>query len=226
MSKIFFIVLLLILSACSTKVHLITEGYSDEKVNSLQQQLIEKGYQVNVQNIAIPAEFPNSVIAINPSYQNFATINELSTLLDLLSFAPAVERRFGQGRHFYTSNNIGMYLRSPNINPDDSMPPYLRTQYCKKGDANLEFNTNGEFTLETEQYVNDDYALEYNKGKWWLTNRVLTLTLNNGESARFIKTQQQVETHQGMKTADVFIPKKENAELKELSCKFLIIYME
>lgn len=226
MSKIFFIALLLILSACSTQVHLITEGYSAEKVNALQQQLIEKGYQVKLQNIAIPAEFPNSVIAINPSYQSFTTINELSTLLESLSFAPAVERRFGEGRHFYTKKNIGMYLRSPNTNPADSMPPYLRTQYCKKGDANLEFNKNGEFTLETELYVNDDYALEYNKGKWCFTNRVLTLTLDNGVIAKFIKTQQQVETHQGMKTADVFIPKKENAGLKELSCKFLIIYME
>jgi len=226
MSKILFITLSFILSACSTQVHLVTEGYPKKKVDSLKQQLIEKGYQVNIQNIAIPAEFPNSVIAINPSYQNFAAINELTLLLDSLAFATTVERRFGQGRHFYSVNNIGLYLRNPNIDPADAMPPYLRTQYCNKGDANLEFKKNGEFTLETEHYVNDDYVLDYKSGKWWLTNRVLTLKLDNGTTAKFIKDQQQVETYQGMQPADVFLPKKQNAELKQLSCKFIIIYMD
>ncbi|MCJ8321476.1 MAG: hypothetical protein MJK12_17710 [Colwellia sp.] len=225
MLKILFITLSFLLTACSTQVHLITEGYSTNKVNLLKQQLIEKGYRVKVLNITIPVEFPNSVIAINPSYQNFSAINELSLLLESLAFSTAVERRFGQGHHFYTANNIGLYLRNPEVNSANSMPPYLRTQYCKKGDANLEFRKNGEFTLETESYVNDDYVLDTLPGKWWLANRVLTLTLDNGTTAKFIKDQQQVETYQGMKPADVFLPSKENAELKQLSCKFIIIYM-
>lgn len=226
MSKIIFIILIALISACSTHIHLVTEGYSQQKVTHLRQSLVESGYQVTAQNIVIPEEFPNSVIAVNPSYRSFKTIEDLRLLLGQLGFSPAVERRFGQGHHFYTKDNIGLYLRNPDVVTEGKMPPYLRTQYCNKGDANLEFKSSGEFILETERYDNDDYLLEYSKGKWQLVNRILTLQLDNGKVAIFTKDQQQVETHQGLKPADVFIPKRENAAMKQLSCKFLIIYMD
>jgi len=226
MLKIITIALLVLITACSTHIHLVTEGYSQQKVTQIRQSLIDSGYKVTTESIVIPKEFPNSVIAVNPSYRSFSTIENLRQLLSQLTAEPAVERRFGQGRHFYTANNIGLYLRNPDFVTEDRMPPYLRTQYCKKGDANLEFKSNGEFILEAERLVNDDYVLEYSNGKWQLANRMLTLHLENGTVAKFVKDQQQIETHQGLKPADVFLPKKENEAMKQLSCKFLIIYMD
>ena len=230
--SLFISLFVLSLSGCSTtKLHLVSQGYSAQQVNQLKNELTNQGINVSISSITMPNEFPNSAIAMSPSYDDLTFIEKVQKVLRKQGFEEAVELKFAQGKHLYNINHLGLYLRNP-LNNTHQMPPYLRTQYCKNADSTLMFTPNGKFVLEYDgatyeeplQKVYGDYIFD---GR---TLRLVSLEHSNNnqhniQSQQFTLRKESRSTPSGDKPADVFKPENKNHSLKQLNCDFLIIYM-
>ncbi len=231
-----YFLLFFYLSGCTkTKLHLVNQGYSDKQMNELATALKNQGIDVTLSTISMPKEFPSSAIALNPNFRDSSFLDKIQTILIAQDFEQATELRFAQGNHFYGPNHVGLYLRNE-LNSNSKMPPYLRTQYCKNADSTMMFKANGEFILEYEAKNYDD-KLQQVHGKYSFNGRKLTLSLhsssnssrNEAKEHTFILHQETRPTPFGDKPADVFKPQNNITEkshtLKQLTCDFLIIYM-
>ena len=223
----FFIVLvgLLFISGCSkTYIHVAHQGYSNEEITELKDKLAKLPVTVVVSNILVPKNFSGSTIATNPNFTDSELLHRIQELLILSGFEQAKHLSFGQGKHFYSENNIGLYLQSfDNIKP--KMPMYLRTQYCKYADATIMFSTNNTFVLEFEKDQFED-GFEFINGQYKFDGKTLQLLSNNGIAQSFVHHKEIKQTHIGDRPADVYKPKSNKSELLPLNCEFLIIYMD
>lgn len=217
--------ILSLLSACSqTYVHVINQGFSDEKLVSITKQLNNLDLVVIRENITIPSEFPAATIATHPNFSNLELFHQIESIVVDQGISKLQHLTFAQGRHFYNEQHIGLYLR----NEDDKshvMPAYLRTQYCKFADATIMFKNNGRFVLEFEKGKYED-GLAVVQGSYIFDGRRLSITTDNEQSQFFLLHQEMKQTHLGQRQADVFKPSTENKNLQPLNCEFLIIYME
>ncbi len=225
MKSLSFIFVVLLLGCQSPKLHLINYGYSAAKIESLKIKLAKNGITVIDADIEIPQEFTDAILSLNPGFSDFKVLEALHNSLNSLGFGPVVEYRFAEGRHFYTKNNIGLYLRNPEMSTLNPLPKYLRTQYCEWSDATLMFKPNGGFILEYEILAKENEVIETMTGKWIKEQTKLILFPIEGPIQTFMQSFQQKETFFGMKPADVYTPQEQHL-LLPLNCEFLIIYGE
>jgi hypothetical protein len=220
-----YILFFIVLSGCTnTKLHIVNQGYSDTKINQLTLALANEGVDVIISNLTIPTSFPDSALALNPNFRDLSFINAIQHTLTKQGFPTATELRFAQGKHFYSTSHLGLYLRNK-LDRSSRMPPYLRTQYCKNADSTIMFKPNGEFTLEYESN-NYDEQLKQVKGRYTFVGKKLTLRPHRLKAQHFTLYKETRPTPFGDKPADVFKPKNKSHKVKQLKCDFLIIYMD
>lgn len=219
------LVSLLILSACQQRqAILITQGVEPVKVKAIETALIQSGWQVSQSTIAIPAEFPNATIATNPAYRDTQAITEIENILKGQGFAEPTEYKFAEGKHFFSMNNIGIYLRNSEQALQPLPPSFIRTDQCAAGDATLNLEPQGQAVLEYEKPTNDNFELEQHTGTWAFDGVQLKIQLNHAQQA-FQLTHEQRETWRGPSPADIYTP-TQNSDFKVLNCTFLLIYLE
>ncbi|XQW83714.1 hypothetical protein ACOYR1_11230 [Thalassotalea piscium] len=232
--KLYFIsvLLLTILCACSsTKVKLISQGYSTDVIENLVSTLRQAGIETDISTVAIPKTFSDVTLAMNPSYRDLNQLDEIKVILAQQGFSVPQEFRFAQGKHFYTGNNIGLYLK--NTNSVTHQPPsYLRTQYCPSADGTIQFLSDRKFVVEYENQGEDhlqrtgDESFHYIHGDYTFDGKELTLVLTDHSSHHYSFLQQNENTHLGPRPADILIPLDEHEKFSVLNCRFLIIYMD
>ena len=223
----FYLILvsLLFLMACSqTQLHIVNQGYSEERINSLISKLKKLDVSVVKSNVTIPNNFPNSTVATNPSFTDINLLNSIESLFLASGIESPSHLTFAQGKHFYNVNHLGVYLRNEsNVVP--TMPPYLRTQYCEFTDATIMFSRDGRFVLEFEKATYDE-ELAIVKGNYAFDSVSLQLITDHKISQSYSLKREMKQTQLGERPADVFKPDAINSALPALNCEFLIIYME
>ncbi|XOV79504.1 MAG: DUF5004 domain-containing protein [Aestuariibacter sp.] len=219
--------LLLIIGGCqSLTIHVTTQGIKAERLEILRQSLSEVADEVVITELTIPKKFPNTVIAVNPAYVDYARLASIQDRLWSHNFGVATELRFAQGNHFYLKSNIGIYLRHPALQRVPMIPPYLRTQYCEFADATLMFNKDYTFQLEYENTEDIMGDLLTSAGVWQFNGQQLFLLDAKGEQLqKFELSRQTKDTQWGPKPADVYIA-QHVSDFSPLNCEFLIIYVQ
>lgn len=222
--RYFLLLLVVLLSACSSKqVHIYNQGYSERQIDFLKTQIEAQGYKVQLPQVAIPREFPQTSLAMNPGFNDTSFYQFLNQLLLVQGYGQASEYRFAQGLHFYSKNEIGLYLKNPDYVVVD-MPPYLRTQYCKSSiGATIQFTPQGKFHLEYEVAKVEELQVE--SGQYLFDGKTLDLYSDTLGQISYRLAKEERETPYGLRPADVFKPVKSNHALGSLNCEFLIIYI-
>ncbi len=223
-----FSVFCVLLSGCTTTLHLTTSGYSETQQAELAASLKSalKAHDVNVVHtrVLVPKQFDDASVALNPGFDGASLIQDLDLWLQRQGHKASTEYRFAEGNHFYRQGHVGLYLRNPDASSHYAMPEYLRTQYCKAADGTLAFMPNKQLVLEYEMNGDSDDTLLREEGTWQLNGTVLTLTLKRQDYA-FTLTKEKRSTPYGMKPADVFKPRSDHSDKPVLGCDFLIIYI-
>jgi hypothetical protein len=216
---------ILFLSGCSqTYLHIVNQGYSEQKINALKVKLNKYPIKVFDSSIPIPKAFPASTIATNPNFSDLKLLNSIESELLSLNTNNLTHLTFAQGKHFYSVNHIGLYLRNDdNIKP--VMPAYLRTQYCRYADATIMFKGDGRFAVEFEKDAYEDELVIVN-GAYTFDGTNLQMITDDNVTQSYIFSKEMKETQFGERPADVYKPKSTLSAIEALNCEFLIIYME
>jgi hypothetical protein len=225
--KFFYFVLvsLLFLTGCSqTRLHIVNQGYSTEYISVLAEKLSKLDVVIVESRVSIPDTFSDSTVATNPYFINIELLESIEAILQLSDIDSPEYLTFAQGKHFYSRNHVGLYLRNKN-NIKPIMPAYLRTQYCEFADATIMFSNDGRFALEFERSAYEE-KLVVIKGNYSFDNKYLQLVTEHGVSQSYILNKEIKHTQLGERPADVFKPKSMHSGLELLNCEFLIIYME
>lgn len=220
------ILLSLLLAGCTSNkihyIHLVHQGVPQTKIDKLTSSLMQQGYRVELSDILIPQNFANTAISINPGTRDFQGIADIKRSLTDLAFLPATEYRFAQGRHFYNTQHVGIYLKSSNQKP--TMPLFIATDACPNIQATLMFPTGAShFILEFDTDENDQLIKV--EGEWRLSADILSLQTSTGLMQEFHYSRQKKATPFGIREADVYTPRLPDNQLAAFNCEFSIIYM-
>jgi hypothetical protein len=221
------IILLIVLSGCqSPKIYIINQGYSQKQVSSFKKEFKLHGLTVYESQVNIPQEFSDVSFATNIGFSDQKLINQVQSILNKFGLTNADHYRFKQGNHYYSDNNIGVYLKNPNRLDKEDIPPYLTTQNCITADATLQLSKSGEFVLEYENRPYTDDVLYKRSGVWRYVDSKLTLTGESIESQTYLQSHETMQTHLGLRPGEVFKPQINTNSLPALNCEFSIVYMD
>jgi hypothetical protein len=210
---------------CSqTRLHIINQGYSTKYIHALTEKLSKLDIIIVESSVPMPNTFSDSTITTNPYFMNIELLESIEAILQLSDVDSPEYLTFAQGKHFYSRNHIGLYLRDKN-NIKPMMPAYLRTQYCELAEATIMFSNDGSFALEFEKSAYED-KLAVVKGIYSFDNKQLQLVTGHGVSQTYTLSKEMKQTQLGERPADVFKPEHTVSDLGALNCEFLIIYME
>jgi hypothetical protein len=216
---------LLFLASCSkTHLHIVNQGYSNEQINVLTKRLSKLDVKVVQSNISIPKAFPTSTITTNPNFTDIELLKRIESIVFASGIDNPAHLTFAQGKHFYSINHLGLYLRNEkNIKP--VMPAYLRTQFCEFSDATIMFSSDGKFILEYENSAYED-ELAVANGRYTFDGINLQLAIKDEIAQSYVLKREMKNTHLGKRPADIYKPQRLFPDLKALNCEFLIIFMD
>ena len=213
---------LLLIGCAQQHAFISANGVKPAKLNALSQQLEAQGWQVTLTQLEIPAEFSDTSIAMNPAQQNQDAIEQLITLLQQLGFNQPQTYKFAEGKHFYSIDNIGLYIRGSHSTA--TPPSWLRSDNCTAGDTLLALNPGGNVTLEHEVLDTELEQLDSYQGQWLFDGETLTIHIMEHQQD-YIRKEVMRKTWRGDSPAQLFTPLKE-VEFAPLNCSFIIIEME
>lgn len=215
----------LCLSGCATKVHLITQGYSEQERKQFVETLSQQGFNVREADIVMPNHFPSTVISFHPAHPKPTDIEKLKKFVAANELPQALEMQFGQKRHFYNQGNIGLYLRHPDINLNETLPLYVRSFNCGKQQATLFFSPDHKLELEYDVHRDGDYRLVFKRGFWAFDGSIVTANFEDLPPVRFIQSEAMRDTPMGPREALVYTPIKKDHTIKQLNCPYEVVFV-
>lgn len=219
--------LLVLLFGCqSPKVYIINQGYTHKQLSDFKNAFKLQGIAVYESQVNIPQEFSDVSLATNIGFSDQKLINQVQSVLNEFGLSNASHYRFKQGNHYYSDNNIGVYLKNPNRLNKADLPPYLTTQNCITADATLQLSKSGRFVLEYENRPYTDDKLHKTSGFWRYVGGELTLTGEWIETQYYRQSHETMRTHLGLRPGEVFKPQINTNRLPALNCEFSIVYMD
>jgi len=200
MKKLVFTIICLWQTSCAFRqdVHIFNQGYAPEEIGKVVRVLDELGFDARPNNLNIPEEISRTSIIYPPIVQNFATIDTVRNSLSEIGF-PNIELIYKtQGEHYYSTENIGLYLVNPSYNqPDDknsseesnSGPQISRIYYSDCGNIEAELNLfpQGAAILEIYEW-NERTKREQTQqidGEWSISQSQVIIDLFDGRSIVF-----------------------------------------
>jgi hypothetical protein len=102
------LVLMLFVSCTSTRVHLFTDGMSDDELLRIESVLAGGGFEVVRNSLPIPEGIRSPTIVYSPDHRQLRKVEDLRELLashDLFLNLEPISR----SNHFYTAENVGLY---------------------------------------------------------------------------------------------------------------------
>lgn len=213
---------LLLIGCAQQHAFISANGVKPAKLNALGQQLEAQGWQVTLTQLEIPAEFSDTSITMTPAQQNQDAIELLITQLQQLGFNQPQIYKFAEGKHFYSIDNIGLYIRG---SQSTAMPPsWLRSDNCTAGDTLLALSSGGNVTLEHEALDTELEQLDSYKGQWLFDGETLTIHIMEHQQD-YIRKEIMRKTWRGNSPAQLFTPQR-ISQFTPLNCSFIIIEME
>ena len=134
---------------CATRheVHIFNQGYSSAKVSQVTAALDDAGFKTKPNHLAVPDQITRTSIIYPPIVQDFTGIDSVKDALSGIGFSQIELIHETQGEHYYSSENIGLYLVKPGYVPQsdfedkvDSKQNLSRIYYSNCGDLEAQLN--------------------------------------------------------------------------------------
>ncbi|HIG39649.1 MAG: hypothetical protein ABGY96_21010 [bacterium] len=158
-----------ITSCTTTKVHLFTEGLTQETITYLQASLDSEGYVTLLNSLPVPEGIITPMIVYSPMHSELAQVEQLRDFISTLGYEVDLEP-VSRGNHFYTSINVGVYL-SPYVPGRKRVISILGKELfgvCPSSDATLALDTDLTFALKLNLWdeQTDKTSTTTRSGKW------------------------------------------------------------
>lgn len=175
------------LTACSsTQVHLFAQGVESGELSRVQSALEAEGFATERNSLKVPEVLSGPTLLYSPAHEDLQEVEELGDLLMSLGYDVSLEP-VARGNHFYTGENIGLYLAPLQANQAGraTLSGMEFNGDCPSEDAYLTFESAHRFTAEFIGW--DDSAQEE------IVKRVSGTWYRNGESVHLQWEGNEVE---------------------------------
>ncbi|MCW8194612.1 hypothetical protein F6455_07415 [Proteobacteria bacterium 005FR1] len=138
------------LTACSsTRVHLFTQGVEPDELIRVQSALEDEGFATELNSLRIPDVLSGPTLLYSPSHDALQEVEALGNLLMSLGYDVSLEA-VARGNHFYTGENIGLYLAPLQTNQPGraTLSGMEFNGDCPSEDAYLTFESAHRFSAE------------------------------------------------------------------------------
>jgi len=187
-----------LVTACTTtQVQLFTDGMSDTEINSVTSRLSDLNVETELNALPIPDEILTPTVMYSPTHTKLSQVEDISNQLIELGYDVSLVS-LSQGNHFYTSTNVGLYLKPRPYTPPEGVSPKGKefNGDCKANDAYLTLNENDTFTLEMigwDETINKELATTQT-GTWYRSRDSIVLSSNAGEvELSLIQTKEEFD---------------------------------
>ncbi len=131
MRKVFILLTLLLVAACSTtQVHVYTSGIDPKTQQQLLQSLDSVGFKAHQQLIPLPPLKEGAYIIYTPSSHSTQANLQIEQILKSLNLPAPETRLFSLGEgissHRYTKGNIGLYVIANSAQPVENLENLLK----------------------------------------------------------------------------------------------------
>jgi hypothetical protein len=208
---------LCLLCGCSSQqVFLSRAQVIPAKINALQQQLQQQGYDVTVINVAPPYKLTQPLLIKSPLLFDDAYINGIVRAIQQQGYATVDVISMQTAQHFYNGYNVGLYLPSSfSIN----MPVVMQTDNCAGQYMVLQTDADTHnFTLDR----GDEYPLL--KGNYSLNAQGNGTLSTQNTQMLFKLVRVPVSTWAGERQADKLTVTAQTSSLLPEHCSFITIY--
>lgn len=111
----FLSILLLAGCASQTQVHIFSLGVEEGKVEQLGNLLNEAGFSAQPNSLPVPGRIRRHTVIFPAIVQDFATIELVESVMETAGYPEAQLILETEANHYYSTNNIGVYLISPDF---------------------------------------------------------------------------------------------------------------
>ena len=118
-----------LLTACTsqTQVHIFTVEIEEPEINQLSNLLEEKGFDVRPNSLPVPTRITRHTVIFPAIVQDFSIVELIESTMDYAGYPDARLILESEANHFFSTNNIGIYLINPNfdyVSENSGVDPY------------------------------------------------------------------------------------------------------
>jgi hypothetical protein len=176
-----------------TTVHLYGRYLSPPITTNIKNTLERAGFNVEVNQLTFPSSIQQSAILYSPLIEDRDAISAIIEQLSLLNYPIHKNQPLVAGKHFYTKNNLGLFILPENENltkQSIDIANAYKSVNCGHT-VSLNLNKDGTYTLFFAQLPFSD-TTDYLKGVWHFTEYpYLSLGPKNGYEWFYFKMQQE-----------------------------------
>ena len=153
-----------------TTVHLYGRYLSETNIRTIKETLEKQDLRVEVNQFDFPSDIQQSTILYSPLLKNTELVSEISKQLSLLDYQIHQSQTLVSGKHFYTKNNLGLFVLPDNNTHQkhkiDIAKEYLSTN-CEQS-VSLHLKQDGSYQLSFEK-LPFPKETDYLEGVWRIT---------------------------------------------------------
>jgi len=200
MKKLVFTIICFSFLSCTSRqvVHVFNQGYTPEEIGKVVHVIDGLGFDARLNHLEIPNQLSRTSIIYPPIVQRLSTIDTMRDSLSEIGFNDIELIYETQGEHYYSTENIGLYLLNPNyVRPvendrsEESYPgPRLSRIYysdCDSIEAELSLLPQGTAILEIYVWNEriDREQTQLIDGEWSITDNNIVFDLFDEGSIEF-----------------------------------------
>lgn len=201
MPRIFLLIFLgFLLFSCATQheLHVFNQGFTETEVEELVLLLESSGFNPQINTLPVPREIRRSSIIYPPIVQNIEDIELLQRILSDVGYGEVQLNYETVGEHYYTTENIGLYLVNPQYRETEQTPPqgqeetgirlsHVYYSECDSLEGELSLFPEGVAILEVfdwNERTNRERSQQFD-GEWDNSENELAVTLFDGDALTF-----------------------------------------
>ena len=233
MNKLLLLLLCFLLVSCATtQVHLFTESLSEEETIEISRRLELQGYKVSLNTLPIPPGITKSTLVYSPLNKRIADIEHLLDIISDDDYGSPEIALVGLENHFYTRNNVGLYLFESGQRKQDLSESELRRYaleyygHCKTGDSTLALKPDGSLKLDGyiwEEATQKEVTFSV-EGTWMVSDKKILLTLNGNSPVAFSIQPSQGKNKHEQHYKSITLLRDENTDFYD-DCDFVYTVM-
>ena len=182
-SRFLFLLLLLtvvFVGGCArTQVHIFTNDLTTDNIQTIEHELQAMGFETVRNSLDVPEEIIGPTVMYSPRHRNIKQVEQLGNRLLALGY-DLILMPAGRSNHFYTNNNVGLYLVPFNPAAQASMNPAGRefNGKCPTVDAYLNLAIDDGYQLEIIVWdeASNTELIAKSTGTWQRNGDIITLS--------------------------------------------------
>jgi len=156
-------------------VHLYSRYLSPTQVNAVTSKLNELGFKVETNTLAFPDTVKQSTLVYSPFIESEQRLNSLIGDVEKLGWTLSRPQILMEGNHWYTKNNVGLFLlpegarKKDSIAAQDLAHEYQTRQCAFTASIKLNRDSSYELSFSTSFKKLINTRADFIKGQWKIT---------------------------------------------------------